>query len=382
MRRTRVCVVALCAVLVAVVAPAGAQAATWRALSPVSPLQPASFGGVACPATTVCMVVGRRDNGLGGTTALAELQSSGLWTVPALAIPRSALTTDLAGVSCTAARECTAVGSYHDGVAEQPLIERYTGTWALQTALSPGGALGTRLTAVSCVSSSVCTAVGSYVDAAGVQQPYAIHWAGGSWAIRATPSPVGATGASLAGVSCTSATSCTAVGTYTDSGGVRNALAMGWNGTSWTLQPSLNAAGAIETVLSAVSCTASNACTAVGTYYTFTGAGMVAERWTTRWTLQTAAPPAGASDAGATGVSCTSATHCSAAGVAVTAGAASSMAQIWNGAGWSVETTPSPAGAIGSGLAGIACRTSTLCTAAGDWFDSGGIQRVLALGYS
>lgn len=382
MRGTRLCVVALCAALASAIASASAPAATWRMQSPVSPAPPASFGGVACPSTTVCVAVGRHDNGLGGTTALSELQSAGLWTVPAPALPRTALSSSLAGVACSAVSACTAVGSYDDGVAEKPLIQRYTGTWALQTAPTPSGALATRLAAVSCVSSSVCTAVGLYVDSLGVERPYAVAWNGSSWAIRTTPFPAGATGATLAGVSCTSAANCTAVGTFVDGSGALNALAMGWNGTVWTQQAAPNASGASDTVLSGVSCSASNACTAVGTYNTLSGTGMVAERWTTRWTLQTAARPAGASDAGAAAVACSSATHCSAVGWAITAGSGWSMAQIWNGASWSVETTPNAPGALGSSLAGIWCGSSTLCAAAGESIDSGGNQRVLALGYS
>jgi hypothetical protein len=40
----------------------------------------------------------------------------------------------------------------------------------------------------------------------------------------------------LYGVSCTSATACTAVGYYTNSGGTDVTLAEGWNGTSWAIQ--------------------------------------------------------------------------------------------------------------------------------------------------
>ena len=38
-------------------------------------------------------------------------------------------------------------------------------------------------------------------------------WDGSTWTVQSTPNPTGATSGSLYGVSCTSATACTAVGT-------------------------------------------------------------------------------------------------------------------------------------------------------------------------
>jgi hypothetical protein len=56
-----------------------------------------------------------------------------------------------------------------------------------------------------------------------------------TWAIQATPNPSGATGTTLAGVSCASATRCVAVGSYTNGGGHSQtalALAEYWNGST------------------------------------------------------------------------------------------------------------------------------------------------------
>ena len=41
------------------------------------------------------------------------------------------------------------------------------------------------------------------------------RWNGTSWTIQPTPSPPGAHSSDLTGISCTSATACTAVGNYT-----------------------------------------------------------------------------------------------------------------------------------------------------------------------
>ena len=73
------------------------------------------------------------------------------------------------------------------------------------------------LQGVSCTSATACTAVGDYVNRDGTQVTLAERWNGTSWTIQSTPNPTGAQyagwTATLQGVSCTSATACTAVGT-------------------------------------------------------------------------------------------------------------------------------------------------------------------------
>jgi hypothetical protein len=66
------------------------------------------------------------------------------------------------------------------------------------------------------------------------------------------------------GVSCPSSKACTAVGmSFAKSGGSRTEADF-WNGTTWSIQKSSNPTGFAESSLSAVSCTSSSACTAVG----------------------------------------------------------------------------------------------------------------------
>ncbi len=74
-----------------------------------------------------------------------------------------------------------------------------------------------------------------------------------------------------------------------------------WNGTAWTVEPSQGG--------EAVSCTADNACTAVGS------AGTLAARWDgTSWTNQAVPTPSGATAIALTSVSCASASACVAVG--------------------------------------------------------------------
>jgi hypothetical protein len=111
-------------------------------------------------------------------------------------------------VSCTSPARCTAVGGYLNGSTEEPFAERWDGTaWAIQTGAAPPG---TTLQAVSCTSGTSCTAVGESASA-GVAE----HWDGTSWTLQPMPVPHHTTrGVTVFGVSCRSAVTCTAVGYY------------------------------------------------------------------------------------------------------------------------------------------------------------------------
>jgi hypothetical protein len=41
------------------------------------------------------------------------------------------------------------------------------------------------------------------------------------------------------------------------------------------------------------------------------------------------------------------------------------LAERWNGSSWTVQTTPSPVGSYGSGLAGVSCTSLSTCNAVG-----------------
>ena len=81
-------------------------------------------------------------------------------------------------------------------------------------------------------------------------------WDGTSWTVGPTPD-----GTSLQGVSCTSATTCTAVGVNGT-----GTYATAWDGTNWTDQTTPNPSGSIEAALNAVVCLSVTACEAVGNY--------------------------------------------------------------------------------------------------------------------
>ena len=187
-------------------------------------------------------------------------------------------------------------------------------SWKIQSTPNPASATTSVLSDVSCTAANACTAVGDHINAAGKELTLAERWNGTSWKIQSTPNPAGATESYLAGVSCTAANRCTAVGSYTNAAGKHVTLAERWNGTSWKIQSMPNPAGAKQTFVERVSCTAANACTAVGDYTNAAGTDLtLAERWNgTSWKIQSTPNPAG--QGRLNGVSCTAAAACTAVG--------------------------------------------------------------------
>lgn len=176
---------------------------------------------------------------------------------------------ELNGVSCVSAASCTAVGfgfvSSGGGVRSKTLIESWNGTrWSVAASPNPAaGAPGDTLQGVSCVSVASCTAVGS--TGSGKTLIESRHQ--DSWSVVPSPNAGPASASDdLLGVSCLSAGSCTAAGGYENRNSVPPAktLIESWNGTRWTVLTSPNLKE--NDVLSGVSCGSAASCTAAGSY--------------------------------------------------------------------------------------------------------------------
>jgi hypothetical protein len=108
--------------------------------------------------------------------------------------------------------------------------------------------------------------------------PLAERWNGTKWSLQTTPNPTGAVQSYLSGVSCASASACTAAGHYFN-GTTTVTLAERWNGTKWSLQHTPNPTGSTDSELHGVSCASASACTATGYYNNGTTPVTLAERW-------------------------------------------------------------------------------------------------------
>ena len=253
-----------------------------------------AFHGVSCTSATDCMAVGWSAAG-GRPAPLAKRWDGTTWTAQSIPLPSGAMQAWLEGVSCTSATDCVAVGSYEDGSnpdVHGGLIEHWDGaTWTRQTFIDPSTDGVTALHGVSCSSASACTAVGTFY-AGGRRFTLVERWDGSAWRQQlTTDTPVLGDNRFL-GVSCPSSSTCTAVGTVVER----------WNGTTWNVQQTPS------TELAGVSCASTSICTALG--------GDVVERWTSDggWRTQSVPLPAPSNEVQFTGVSCPKPNFCTAVG--------------------------------------------------------------------
>ncbi|MDP9334273.1 MAG: hypothetical protein M3Q30_13335 [Actinomycetota bacterium] len=170
--------------------------------------------------------------------------------------PTGATYTSLYGVSCTSTSSCFAVGEYYEisSYTYLTLVERWDGTsWAIVPSPSPTGVRESGLADVSCTSTTSCFAVGTFGHTEGPRdtlfETLVERWDGTSWAIVPSPNPT-ASWSNLSDVSCTSTTNCFAVGlSGSNYGPPFSTLVERWNGSGWAIVPSPNPTGATNNFL-------------------------------------------------------------------------------------------------------------------------------------
>lgn len=305
------------------------------------------LAAVSCSSANGCTAVGDYVPGFDHpqpSVAMAYRYSDGRWARQA---PHAGSGAGLRAVACASGKSCLAVGA--DGA--KPVVERWNGSrWMRQ---SPPEAASGALDGVSCPSPNDCIAVGSSQGSA-----WAWGWNGSAW--RSQPMPI-VPGSYLDGVACPSATVCLAVGARSN-GPNKAVLVERWNGSAWAEEnapsPEPRSGGPH---LAGVSCPTVRSCTAVGS----DGFGVLVESWNgSIWTRETA--PYGARNAVLSGVSCVSAKRCIAVGqrnfkpLGV-------LAERWNGERWSLSNAETPASSHGQGAAllGVSCPSATACVAVG-----------------
>jgi hypothetical protein len=135
-----------------------------------------------------------------------------------------------------------------------------------------------------------------------------------------------------------------------------------WNGSAWAIEPTPNPPGSSQSQLLDVSCTSFTACSAVGYYYDANNHGVtLAEQWNgSTWTIQPTPSPAGATYSSLSHLSCTSAIACTAIGYSFNDSGSLPLAERWNGSTWAIQPTPNPGGS--TGLGDVSCISATECT--------------------
>jgi hypothetical protein len=353
----------------------GAQSLTWAVVpSPNRSAAVSQLNGLSCASASACTAVGASAGATAEKTLIESWNGSSWSIVPSPnPRPRRTGTNYFYNVSCPAAASCTAVGTSYTRTTEpKTLIESWNGsTWSIVPSPNPAaGRLGVNyLDGVSCVSASACTAVGfSWTNSRRVPRTLIESWDGTAWTIVPSPSP-GPGSHYLSSVSCISAASCTAVGYGA------GPLIESWNGSSWSIVPSPNPPGGA--VLFSVSCSSAAACMAVG------HAGQTfAESWNgSSWSIVPTRNVSGATNTFG-GVFCTSATACTAVGGYQSTGSASrTLVESWDGTAWTIVPSPNAGGTQrNNGLSSVSCPTVATCTAVGNYGRTGSVKTLIETG--
>ena len=238
--------------------------------------------------------------------------------------------------------------------------------------VGPTSATGVRLDAVTCGTTTRCVAVGFYNDRFSDTLPFSETWNGSGWTLvaMALPDPIDeSVSAYVYGLSCPSASYCVAVGQHSPSfSNPLQSLVETFNGTTWSVTDGTLAPG--PGILNAVSCSSPTSCLAVGRV---ANGSSLAEAWNgTTWSLTT---PTGTDPSASDllGVSCPGSAPCLAAGFTGN----SLLAATFSAVTWTGTVPTNPAGASES-FVGTSCVSATFCVAVGNVVASNGNQSRLA----
>lgn len=238
---------------------------TWARIPSPNPAGiPSELQGVSCLTATKCRAVGDF-----GGNSLVLITSNGTSWFRQESPNRGDGANYLLAVDCESTSACTAVGLYFNRPLDQEkartLVMRTTDTRTWVPVESPNPSPNTSdtfLNDVSC-SGTTCTAVGGVDPSPGTKRSFILRTTNGtSWTRAATPSTTGET--ELRGISCQSATECTAVGIEWNAANTlfTSSLLRTTNGTAWA-KPSPTSEKLGHRVNS-VSCATAVKCMAVG----------------------------------------------------------------------------------------------------------------------
>jgi hypothetical protein len=275
------------------------------------------------------------------------------------------------------------VGTYYDTSFHHQgvLLTETSGVWAAGHELTYTSGASTSpdptLQSISCGSPGNCSAVGTYATVASNTQALVVSQTSGTWGLGTTPPlPSGGFYATLNSVSCVSAGNCSAVGTYTDSGGDINGLLL-LTETSGTWGTPPNQTTSQSVVNFVVSCTAPGTCGAVGAGY---GQALAVHETAGTWSTASALSVPPNNTDFIYSISCGSAGNCVAVGnVDLTSGSNLPMIFTETSGTWSSGTNPTlPAnGGVASATLdqddrfySVSCPSAGNCGAVGSYIDN------------
>lgn len=372
-----------------------ASASTWTTRQVPLPVNAdhtfAQLYSVACPSASACTAVGSY-TGSAGYQGLLLAKSGSLWTASQAPLPAGAAAdpyTRLTSVACASASACVAGGTYNEpsGAVQGLLLTGSGGSWTAVVPPLPAGAASPPVFdpyTAACTSTS-CLVGGFYVDQSGDTQGLLLTGSGSSWTAIEAPLPPGAATNPFAGIgaaTCSTASKCTAVGTYSDTGGQLQGLLLAGSGSSWTATKAPVPANANTNnpigALSSVACSSASRCTVVGSYtdQSYRTGGLLLTGSGTSWTATQAPLPANArpnESAGLNAVACPPAFPCAAVGSYISGTASPGQTGLLltgSGSSWTPAESPLPGNANidpESSLSSLACTSADTCVAIGSY---------------
>ncbi len=241
---------------------------------------------ISCHSTGNCAAGGTYIDGTSELQGFLVDETNGTWgnahSIPGIGALDNGGTGDINSISCAGDGSCTAGGEYSDGgtgLSQAFVVDETNGTWGTAIEVPGIGSLNgggyALLGTVSCSSAGTCAAGGSYVDGSGNQQAFVADETSGTWGSAAevpgTDTLNAGGNASLQSVSCPADGSCAGGGTFADGSGQSEAFVADETNGSWGNaievpgMATLNNGGTAE--VTSVSCATDISCTAAGSYF-------------------------------------------------------------------------------------------------------------------
>src|SRR5215469_5099214 len=240
----------------------------------------------ACTSAGNCVAGGNYQVGSKPVEPVVATQSHGRWSTGIkLLLPPDAAQqpySQVNGIACVSAGNCVAVGDYEygkSGSLQAFIATESHGRWARAYAprlpANSSAPESAQLGAVACTHSGFCEAVGSYLDSSGSEQAMALTKpAGGGWRQATEVAPPFSAAANpdafMTGIACTDPGSCVAVGSYSMSATRYEAMGAIESRGTWRRATGIaaphNAISSTFTAISSISCLTTGACLGVGEY--------------------------------------------------------------------------------------------------------------------
>jgi hypothetical protein len=353
---------------------------------------------VSCAVPGNCSAIGLADMRAVNNYAIEGVsvsETDGRWgaeaAIPGLIKLNSGGDVQFTSVSCGAAGDCSAGGSYDNGSTDIAfVVSQSNGIWSAAEPVTGVTGLDSttdsRVTAVSCPSAGDCAAVGDYFTGTGgaIEGAFVLSETDGTWG-QAQPVPGLANPADVTALACPTAGNCTAGGSDgAGPGGKGEAWTASDVGGNWSAAAAVPGMAALGTTvasgIAALSCPKAGDCAAGGNYNAGSGdLAFVADETAGVWGDAQEVPGIAALDGGGmanlVSLSCGSAGNCAATGDVLAGSARSPVPSVfvanatagsWGSASLVAGLT-SPRGEVAY-VSSLSCGAAGHCTAAGHYY--------------